>query len=113
MVILRGMTLSTQSHQVSWSVCALRGILPEAQMMNLQDRVICFVLTVWILALVSIPVQDIFPQVVETVFFSVLILFSLNRGIVDFLDIKCCYFDSYSNDWKDTADFVNEAVMSI
>ena len=82
-------------------------------MMNLQYRTICFVLTVWILALVSIPVQDIFPQVVETIFFPVLVLLSLNSGIVDFLDIKCCYFDSHSNDWKNTANFVDKAVMSI
>ena len=112
-MILGCVALGTEGYQIGGSIRAVGRVLPEPQVMNLQDRVICFVLAVGILTVVSISVQDIFPQVIKAVLLSILVLFPRDGGIVDFLDVKGGYLAGNAFDWNNPTDTLDESVVSV
>ena len=74
---------------------------------------ICLVLAFWVLAFMLISVQDVFPQVVKAILLPILVMFPLDGGILDFLDIKSRNLNGYAFNRESTADFVDKTMVSI
>jgi hypothetical protein len=93
-VVLRRVALLTQRDQVPWSVATVP--LPETQVVDLQNFTLAFACRV--LALVSIPVQDVLAQVPEPGLLPILISNAFDFRIFDPLDIEVRHFNYYRSD---------------
>ena len=81
--------------------------------MDLEDWTSRFVFTVWVLALMTIPMQNIFPQVVKAVLLTLLVALTFDRWILNFLNVEAGYLDDHSIDWQDGFDPLNQSVVAI
>ncbi len=61
----------------------------------------------------SIPTQDVFSQVVESILLSLLILFPFDIGVLYLLDVKGSNFYSYAFDGEDSANLIDETMVRI
>ena len=88
-------TSLAQSNQVGWGIAT---DLAALQMVNIQNRV--FALTLAVNTLVPIPCQDVLPHVPKAHLFALLILLTLDVGILDFLSIELSNLNSGLRNWK-------------
>ena len=95
-VIFRNVAFRAEGDQICRPIRLV--ILPVAEMVDLQYFPLCAVLAARVLTFMMVAVQDVFPQVPETVLLALLVIRASNRWIFDLLDVKTCHFDCCFHD---------------
>ena len=92
-----------ERNQIVWYVAARFSTLDVVDIKNLILR-----FAVATLAFVTVPKQDVLPDVPKPELLSLLVFFPKNVRVLDFLNVETCDFVDDAVDWKNAVDFFDD-----